>query len=427
MNNNKNTENTTETKLALEKAQTMFQIVRQQFFEHHLAVAGLIIISIFIAIALSAELISKATGLDPNRQNVTSRYLQPMEKSILPLDQKKTALEQFVTSNPAIAESLEQELLEKKIVVLPQPETTSNASTNNTASAKDSQETSATISKPATGLVLKELAKINQDTALEDINSLSNPDKNSLYKIFKTFETTHVFGTDEVGRDILIRLIYGTRVSMGVGILVAVASALVGMIVGSIAGYYGGWQDTLLMRLTDALLSLPLIPVLIVVAAIDLRKIPWLHALINPNIESIVKLCFILLLFSWMTVGRLVRGSILSLKEREFILSTKTLGATDSTIIMKHMFPNVIAPMLVSISLGVGESILFEAALSFLGLGIMPPTPSWGNMLNNAQEVIYKNMWLTILPGIMILLTTISFNFIGDGLQDAVDPKAIKR
>ena len=131
--------------------------------------------------------------------------------------------------------------------------------------------------------------------------------------------------------------------------------------------------------------------------------------------------------FSWMQVALLVRSSILSLREREFVLASRTLGAKDSTIIMRHMFPNVMGPMLVSISLGVGESILFEAALSFLGLGIMPPTASWGNMLTNAQEVIYKNAWLTILPGLMIFLTTVCFNFIGDGLQDAVDPKAIRR
>jgi peptide/nickel transport system permease protein len=135
----------------------------------------------------------------------------------------------------------------------------------------------------------------------------------------------------------------------------------------------------------------------------------------------------ILCLFSWMTVARLVRGSILTLREREFILAAKTLGASDITIIMRHMFPNVIAPMLVSISLGVGESILFEAALSFLGLGIQPPTPSWGNMLFNAQELIYQAPFLAILPGLMIFLTVISFNFLGDGLQDAIDPKAIRR
>lgn len=181
------------------------------------------------------------------------------------------------------------------------------------------------------------------------------------------------------------------------------------------------------MRLTDSLLSLPLVPVLIVVAAVDLQKIPWLYNLIGGANESIFKMVIILCMFSWMTVALLVRGAILSLKEREFILAAKTLGANDRTIIFKHMFPNVMAPMLVSISLGVGESILFEAALSFLGLGIMPPTPSWGNMLNNAQEVIYKNVWLAVLPGILILLTTMSFNFFGDGLQDAMDPKSRRR
>ena len=128
-----------------------------------------------------------------------------------------------------------------------------------------------------------------------------------------------------------------------------------------------------------------------------------------------------------MTVARLVRGSILSLREREFILASKTLGATDFTIITRHMFPNVIAPMLVSVTLGVGESILFEAALSFLGLGIQPPTPSWGNMLFNAQELISQAPFLAILPGLLILMVTISFNYVGDGLQDAIDPKAIRR
>lgn len=429
-NNQNQLTSSSETTLALEKAQTMFQIVRQQFFEHRLAVVGLFIITFFLIIALSAELISKVTGLDPNKQNVTARYLQPMQKSVLPLDQRYSEIVQIANQEKytSITSEIEQELLKNSIVALPTITTDSSVdSSSDSATSPQSETTTAEDQKPKPGDVLKELAKLNNADAILHLQTLSHPEKNVYVSLFKGFETTHVFGTDEVGRDILIRLIYGTRVSMGVGILVAIAAALVGMIVGSIAGYYGGWQDALLMRLTDALLSLPLIPVLIVVAAIDLQKLPGIKELINPNIESIVKLCFILLIFSWMTVGRLVRGSILSLKEREFILSARTLGASDATIIIKHMFPNVIAPMLVSISLGVGESILFEAALSFLGLGIMPPTPSWGNMLNNAQEVIYKNMWLTILPGIMILLTTISFNFIGDGLQNAVDPKGIKR
>jgi len=160
---------------------------------------------------------------------------------------------------------------------------------------------------------------------------------------------------------------------------------------------------------------------------VDLQKVPILSDFVGSGYESIIKMVLIICLFSWMTVARLVRGSILSLKEREFILASRTVGCTDSRIIITHLFPNVIGPMLVSLTLGVGSSIIFEAALSFLGLGIMPPMASWGNMLNNAQEVIYKNVWLTILPGLMILLTVVSFNFMGDGLQSAVDPKSIRR
>jgi peptide/nickel transport system permease protein len=181
------------------------------------------------------------------------------------------------------------------------------------------------------------------------------------------------------------------------------------------------------MRVTDALLSLPILPVMIVVAAIDLQKIPGVSNILSVGNESILKVVFILCLFSWMTVALLVRGSILTLREREFILASKTLGATDFTIIMRHLLPNVLAPLLVSVTLGVGESILFEAALSFLGLGIQPPTPSWGNMLFNAQELIYEAPFLAILPGVLILMVVISFNYVGDGLQDAIDPKTIKR
>ena len=251
--------------------------------------------------------------------------------------------------------------------------------------------------------------------------------KGDLKSMFSSYEKLHVLGTDDLGRDVLMRLIYGTQVSMGVGILATLASALVGLIIGSMAGYYGGILDTILMRITDSMLALPILPVLVVIAAIDLKKIPLLDQIAQGGNESIIKLVFILCIFSWMTVARLVRGSILSLREREFILASKTLGASDSTIIVRHMFPNVIGPMLVSITLGVGQLILFEAALSFLGLGIQPPTPSWGNMLFNAQELIYQAPYLAIFPGLLIFLVVVSFNFFGDGLQDAVDPKSVRR
>lgn len=380
-----------------ETAQSMFQIIFRQFLEHRMAVAGGIVIILFLLIALGADVISQVTGIDPNKQNLGARYEQPFTRVEYSADQKETEIEKWISNHPSQAEVLQKALVERQIVSVPEID------------------------------ALYEVGLLPKDEALQKIEALNLPEAESLKPLIHSFSSFHLFGTDEVGRDVMIRLIYGARVSIGVGIMVAVAAALLGLIIGSLAGYYGGLLDSVLMRVTDALLSLPLIPVLIVVAAIDLQKLPGVSSFMPVGLESIFKMVIILCMFSWMPVARLVRGSILSLREREFVLAAKTLGAKDSTIIMRHMFPNVIAPMLVSITLGVGESILFEAALSFLGLGIMPPTPSWGNMLNNAQEVIYKNIWLCILPGVMILLTVISFNFLGDGLQDAVDPKSIRR
>lgn len=380
---------------ALEKAQPMWKMVLTQFFEHKAAVASAVIISFFLFISIFANQIQSITDLDPDAQNVANRYLPPMTADEASTDVRETAVQNFITNNPAEAAQIQKALVEKGIVHVAEADSIFDLSTREPSEAV---------------------------AALKDI-----PQSDELAKAFKGFKSYHLFGTDELGRDVFIRLVYGTRVSMGVGILVAVASALIGLLIGSIAGFYGGVIDSVLMRFTDALLSLPTIPILIVLAAVDLSKIPWLKAIVSSSNESIFKMIIILCLFSWMTVARLVRGSILSLCEREFVLAARTLGAKDSTIIVRHMFPNVIAPMLVSITLGVGESILFEAALSFLGLGIMPPTPSWGNMLTNAQQLIYQAPFLAILPGVLILLTTISFNYLGDGLQDAIDPKTIRR
>ncbi len=380
-----------------ETAQTMFQIVLRQFLEHRMAVAGAVVIILFLIAALGADVISSVSGIDPNKQNLGARYEQPFTRVEYSSDQKETEIEKWISANPAEAEAVQKALVEKQVVAVPEID------------------------------ALYDVGLLPKSEALEKLRSLKMSETDSLESTVKSFSTFHVFGTDEVGRDVLMRLIYGARVSIGVGILVAISGSILGLIIGSMAGYYGGLLDAVLMRVTDALLSLPFIPVLIVVAAIDLQKLPAVAAILPAGLESIFKMVLILCLFSWMPVARLVRGSILSLREREFVLAAKTLGARDRTIILRHMFPNVIAPLLVSITLGVGESILFEAALSFLGLGIMPPTPSWGNMLNNAQEVIYKNIWLCILPGLMILMTVISFNFLGDGLQDAIDPKSIRR
>jgi peptide/nickel transport system permease protein len=387
-----------ETRRKQEQALPMWKIVLTQFAEHKMAVVGSVIIVLFMAIALSAPLIEAASGLDPDAQNVFNRYQPPLSRTTAGQDARETAIEKFIHDQPEVAQKLETSLIEKGLV---------------------------TTQVPTDALF--ELTAKPVPEALKVLEQVGSSESLQLKKTFQTFESYHIFGTDELGRDVFIRLIYGTRISMSVGVLVAIVSALVGLLIGALAGFYGGTVDTVLMRMTDALISLPLLPVMIVIAAIDMQKLPALKALVSTQNESIFKMVLILCLFSWMTVARLVRGSILSLREREFILASKTLGATDFTMIFRHMLPNVIAPMLVSITLGVGESILFEAALSFLGLGIQPPTPSWGNMLFNAQELIYQAPFLAILPGVMILLTVISFNYLGDGLQDAVDPKAIRR
>lgn len=387
-----------ENRKRLEKGLPMWKIVLSQFLEHKMAVVGAGVIVFFMLVAALAPVIESITGLDPDSQNVFNRYAAPFSSTVSGPDVRESSVEKYLLAKPEAAQSLQTSLIEKGLVTTTVPED-----------------------------AVYELAAKDVPTAIGVLDQLGTQEALELKKLFRSFDTYHIFGTDELGRDVFIRLVYGTRISMSVGILVAIVSALVGLLIGSLAGFYGGVIDTLLMRLTDALLSLPLLPVMIVIAAVDMQKLPFLKSLVSAQNESILKMVLILCLFSWMTVARLVRGSILSLREREFILAARTLGATDFTIILKHMFPNVIAPMLVSITLGVGESILFEAALSFLGLGIQPPTPSWGNMLFNAQELIYQAPFLAILPGVMIFLTVVSFNYLGDGLQDAVDPKAIRR
>lgn len=394
----------------MERAQSFSAIVFNQFKENKAAVLGAIIILFFIFVATFAPVIGWMLGVDPTAQNVFNRYKPPFSKIVASQDNKEAAIQKFIQDNPEVSKQIQEEILTKKLITPIRPEDT-----------------------------LYDWVGMKKDQALDVISKLEHVKAPDLKKMMNGFDSLHIFGTDELGRDVLMRLVYGARVSMGVGVLATIFSALIGLIIGSLAGYYGGFIDTVLMRITDSLLALPILPVLVVVSAIDLKKVLGVFSvfgesahqfvvdLMNGGNESIIKLVFILCLFSWMTVARLVRGSVLSLREREFILATKTLGATDRTIIMRHMFPNVIAPLLVSVTLGVGNVILFEAALSFLGLGVQPPTPSWGNMLFNAQELIYQAPFLAILPGILIFLVVVSFNFLGDGLQDAIDPKAVKR
>ncbi len=243
---------------------------------------------------------------------------------------------------------------------------------------------------------------------------------------FQGPSAAHPLGTDELGRDLLLRLLYGGRVSLLVGLMAALFAAVIGTVVGLIAGYYGGALDAVLMRLTDGVIALPLLPLLIVLAALDLTKLGLPEAFANSESASLYRIVFLIAIVGWTTVARLVRGAALSLKAREFVRAAEALGASGPRIMFVHILPNAVSPIVVATTLSVGGVILFESVLSFLGLGVQPPIPSWGNMLTNAQELIWSAPLLAVYPGLLIFITVIAFNFLGDGLQDALDPRAIQ-
>jgi peptide/nickel transport system permease protein len=246
----------------------------------------------------------------------------------------------------------------------------------------------------------------------------------SLLDRFGPPSAEHPLGTDELGRDVLIRLLQGGQVSLFVGLTAALAAAVIGTAVGLSAGFFGGRLDALLMRLTDGVISLPLLPLLIVLAAVDLTKLGIPAGLAQSEQASLYRIIVIVALGGWTTVARLVRGATLSVRQREFVRAATALGAGNLRLMIVHILPNVASPIVVATTLSIGNIILLESVLSFLGLGIQPPLPSWGNMLTNAQELIWSAPQLAIYPGLLIFLTVIAFNFLGDGMQDAIDPRA---
>jgi peptide/nickel transport system permease protein len=235
----------------------------------------------------------------------------------------------------------------------------------------------------------------------------------------------HPLGTDELGRDLLLRLLHGGRVSLGVGLAAAVIAAVIGTVVGLVAGYFGGRFDSVLMRLTDGVIALPLLPLLIVLAAIDLTKL-GLPAT-SGDAASLYRIVGLIALVGWTTTARLVRAATLSMKARDFVTAARALGAGNGRIMAVHLLPNVASPIIVATTLSIGNIVLLESVLSFLGLGIQPPMASWGNMLTNAQELIYSAPMLAVWPGLLIFVTVMAFNFVGDGLQDALDPRSGER
>lgn len=258
------------------------------------------------------------------------------------------------------------------------------------------------------------------------ISSLTgiDPTATDLFNRFADAGGANILGTDEAGRDVFLRLLYGGQVSLGVGLASAIASGVIGALIGLIAGYYGGYVDSLLMRTTDAVISLPLLPLLIVLAAIDLTKLGFSADTASDPAVSAFRMILILTVFGWTTAARLVRAETLALRQRDFIRAAEALGAKPLRMLFIHILPNVGTPLVVATTLSIGNVILFESVLSFLGLGIQPPMPSWGNMLTNAQDVIWDAPLLAVWPGMAIFLTVIAFNFLGDGLQFALNPKS---
>jgi peptide/nickel transport system permease protein len=247
-----------------------------------------------------------------------------------------------------------------------------------------------------------------------------DPIKSDMSERYQPPSLEHPMGTDALGRDLMTRVLYGGRVSLAVGFSVMIITLLIGVPVGAIAGYFGGWLDNVLMRITDAALALPSLLVLILLGAI-LREVdaPFLKS--NP----VLTIAFVIGILAWMFTARLVRASYLTIREMDFVVATRALGGSNMRIIALHIFPNAIGPVIVEATLEVAYAILEESGLSYLGFGIQPPTPSWGNLLSNAQEYLVKYPWLAIFPGIMIFLSVISINYIGDGLRDAFDPHKV--
>jgi peptide/nickel transport system permease protein len=218
----------------------------------------------------------------------------------------------------------------------------------------------------------------------------------------------HILGTDDLGRDLFTRILYGGRISLTIGIFSALVGTILGTLMGAMAAYYGGMADNIIMRITDVAFSIPSLPLLIILSSYAKSAIPAMVVIIG--------------LLSWMPTARVVRGTVLSLKATDFTLAARTLGARSDRIILRHILPNAMAPIIVAATLGVGGAIITESSLSFLGLGVQPPTPSWGNMLQDAQSTMATKPWLTIFPGMAILITVLCVNFLGDGLRDALDP-----
>jgi peptide/nickel transport system permease protein len=250
-------------------------------------------------------------------------------------------------------------------------------------------------------------------SAFAPIVSPYDPNKTNLLLIFEAPSPQHPMGTDSLGRDLLTRILFGGRVSLAVGVLAALLALTLGTLVGAVAGFYGGLTDGVLMRLVDVLLSIPRLFLIVLLAV-----------LFGGSVLTII---VVLGGLSWMRTSRIVRATVLSLKGREFVEAARAIGAGDVRIIVRHLLPNTVAPIVVAATLGVAGAIIAESTLSFLGLGIQKPTSTWGNLLTDATTDMSQAPWVAIFPGVAIFLAVVSINFVGDGLRDALDPRHVVR
>lgn len=239
-----------------------------------------------------------------------------------------------------------------------------------------------------------------------------DPDSIDVKSILLAPSSEHIMGTDGLGRDVWSRMLFGARISLLVGIVAVGIATIIGIFLGAIAGFYRGWVDSVIMRLVDVMLSIPTFFLILAVIAF-----------LTPSIWNIM---IVIGLTSWMGVTRLVRAEFLSLRNREFVLASQTLGAEDYRLIFKHLLPNSLTPIIVSSVLGVASAVLVESGLSFLGLGVQAPQASWGNILTDGKEYIEFAWWLSLFPGIAILITVLGYNLLGEGLRDALDPRTSK-
>jgi peptide/nickel transport system permease protein len=269
-----------------------------------------------------------------------------------------------------------------------------------------------------------------------DLVDVSSPNRPAPPGVTDSAGQVHWLGIDHLGRDLFTRVLYGARISLTIALGVTILAETIGVIIGALAGYYRGWVDALVSRVIEFMLSIPLLPILLIVSAIMLRsdaQLPlpvWVTNALgavfltaSQETNKIIVLMLILTAFSWLGAARLMRGMVLSLSEQDFVQSLRALGAGDGRIIFRHLIPNGLAPIWVNASLNIGGVIILEAALSFLALGVQDPVPTWGNMLDQARSYMFQHPWLPLVPGIPLVLVSLAFNFIGDGMRDALDPR----